>query len=63
MKIKVTIKPIDQKEVDAQAIREGKAKSNDTPDTVSAFAKRGIRVHDRDQDTWGLKHLPRYERD
>lgn len=34
------------------------------PDDMKAkFQKRGIRMHDEGPDTWGIKKLPRYERD
>jgi len=51
----------DQKEIDAKAIKEKKAVSNDTRDTKPGFIRRGIRVHDETAETWGLKNVPRYE--
>lgn len=75
------IKPRSQKDVDAQALKEGLATGSDqvggqnrldrparmmddepVPDDMNAkFAKRGIKLHDKGPDTWGLKKVPRYE--
>lgn len=53
-----------QQLIDAKAIREHKAVGSDNrggQDKIDPPRFNGIRIYDKDQETWGLKNLKRYE--